>query len=72
MKMDLERYLVEYPQRRIDSLRESISAIMSEHPIVHQLTNVKLDHCEFQIKNKISVFETLNVEWNKLVIVANN
>lgn len=51
MKMDLEQCLVKYPQRRIDFLQESIFAIMSEHPNVHQLMNVKLDHCKFEIKN---------------------
>lgn len=61
MKMDLGPCLVKYPQRQIDFLRESIFAIMSEHPIVHQLMNAKLDHCEFQMERKL-VSETLKVE----------
>lgn len=64
MTMGLEQYLVEYPQRRIDFLRESIFAIMFERPIVHQLMNAKLDHCEFQIKKSIPAI-VLKVEWNK-------
>lgn len=50
MTMDLERCLVEYPERQIDSLPRSISVAMFVHQIVHQMLNAKLDRCKFNGK----------------------